>query len=149
MRLLITIGLILLIGSKGFAQTVYETIDGCSQIDSIRVFYSSFPLKRHSKTITIKFNDGFSDTFFLYKNNLFCDSIFLKSDFSTSTTGKSLKCGLPLKFFNKNPLLTFRNRDGGICLNLRIVDGYKFVFISRINGVWILNYSNTDNYIYE
>jgi len=149
MRLIITIGLVLLVGSKCFAQTVYKTIDGCAQIDSIRFFYSSLPQKRHSKTITIKFNDGFNDTLFIYKNNLMYDSIFLKSDFSTSTTGKSLKFDLPLKFFNKNPVLTFRNRDGGICLSLRIVDGYKFVFISRINGGWILNYSNTDNYIYE
>jgi hypothetical protein len=149
MRLLITIALILLAGSKCFAQSVYETIDGCAKTDSIKVFYSSSPLKRHNKSITIKFNDGFSDTFFLYRNNLFCDSIFLKSEFSTSTTGKSLKCDLPLKFFYKNPVLTLKNRDGSICLNLIIEDKYKFVSISRIKGVWMLNYSNKDNYIYE
>lgn len=92
-----------------------------------------------SKNFVIIFGGGFADSMVVYLNDKMIFRDYLKSDFSTSVTGKKITLDpKTLKAENILKIVSLTNAD---CMVAKIKTSYKVLYVDKY-ATWYLKYTN-------
>lgn len=95
------------------------------------------------KEVTVLFEGGFNDSIVVRYDGKIIMQDFLKTDFSTSFTEKTLNINYENMLKGGKFIIECKCIDVKPIIEVEIKEGYRIIEISKYDGYWYIIYSNT------